>query len=151
MFRHTVFYKNFLSTQGMSSHLQLDIQKFTMPINESPYQRKNFKMSSFVSLTQWFSRYGSIVFVLLSNFSKWIQNLYFWTFKIAFQLDICQYLKNHLTKIVHWSHYTITIDSLKCLKNESGKIDRSQRTGARFFQITLRPQIPESRCNTTLR
>ena len=34
---------------GMSGHIQLDIKKFPIPINESPYQRKNFIMSSFVS------------------------------------------------------------------------------------------------------
>ena len=37
----------------------------------------------------------------LRNFKKWGQNVYFWVSKIAFQLVIFQYLKNHLTKIIH--------------------------------------------------
>ena len=36
---------------------------------------------------------------------------------IAFQLVIFQYLKNHLTKIVHWPHYGTIIESSKCWEN----------------------------------
>ena len=36
---------------------------------------------------------------------------------IAFQLVSFQYLKNHLTKIVHWPHYVTIIESSKCWEN----------------------------------
>ena len=37
--------------------------------------------------------------------------------KIAFQLVIFLYLKKHLVKIVHWSHYVIAIKSSNCWEN----------------------------------
>ena len=60
--------------------------------------------------------FASLIFTI-KNFKKWGQNLYFWVSKIAFQLVIFQYLKNHLTKIVHWPHYGIIIESSKCWEN----------------------------------
>ena len=36
------------------------------------------------------------------------------SFQIAFQLVNLKYLKNHLTEIVHSSHYGIIFESPKC-------------------------------------
>ena len=65
-----------------------------------------------MTLQGWFSP--------LKNFKKSEQNLYFRVSKIIFQLVIFQYLMNHLTKIVHWLHYGIMIESSKCLEDENG-------------------------------
>ena len=85
------------------------------------------------------------------KFKRWGQNLYFWVSKIALQLVIPQYLKNYLTKIVHWPHYGIIIASCKCWENKNGQIYRNQDTEGQFFQIIVMPKISWNRYNSTLR
>ena len=53
-----------------------------------------------------------------------------------------QYLKNQLTKIVHWSHYEKMTESSKSWENKNGQIYRNQETGAQFFKISVMPWIP---------
>ena len=81
--------------------------------------------------------FARIIFSV-KKFQEWGQNVYFWVCKIAFQLVIFQYLKNNLTKIVHWPHYGIIIESCKCGENWNGQMYRNQDNGRHFFQITLK-------------
>ena len=54
---------------------------------------------------------------------------------------IFQYLKNHLTKIIHWPHYRIVTASQKGWEHKNEEIFRNQVIGAQFSQITTMLQM----------
>ena len=85
----TVAQKFSIYLLGMSNH----ISKFIFKTSKYP----------FVASLFWY-----VYFFKKSWFSK---------VKIAFQLVIFQYFKNHLTKIVHWPHYGTITESSKCWEN----------------------------------
>ena len=117
---------------GMSSH----IFNFTFKTPQYPWMKvlineKNFpyELICCSSITGSkdilkFKRkqdFARLNFSWLRNFKKWRKNVYFRVSKIVFQLDILQYHKNHLTKIVHCPHYGIIIESSKWSENENGQ------------------------------
>ena len=117
---------------GMSSH----IFNFTFKTPQYPWMKvlineKNFpyELICCSSITGSkdilkFKRkhdFARLNFSWLRNFKKWRKNVYFRVSKIVFQLDILQYHKNHLTKIVHCPHYGIIIESSKWSENKNGQ------------------------------
>ena len=117
---------------GMSSH----IFNFTFKTPQYPWMKvlineKNFpyELICCSSITGSkdilkFKRkhdFARLNFSLLRNFKKWRKNVYFRVSKILFLLDILQYHKNHLTKIVHCPHYGIIIESSKWSENKNGQ------------------------------
>ena len=105
-----------------------------------------------VYLSLWFLRYVHFKVLrkpdcerfiyLLKKFQELKIKSLFLIFQKNFQQIIFQYLKNHKTKIVHWPHNGIIIESSKLCGKKNGQIYRNQDNGCQFFQITAITWIP---------
>ena len=59
----------------------------------------------------------------------------FLSFQKSFSVVIFQYLKSHLTKIVHWPHYGIIIESSICWENWNGHTTEIRTLGGNFSKL----------------